>query len=133
MGEHRAPSATLEAGMHALRDSARTEVGQGAHVSISIDDPGALVSVEGRLAAATVADLRAALVAAADTGCGDLVLDLAGVEIIDASGLGVLVGAHRLAERRQRRLVLRNVPERIERLLAATRLNRILAVEAAVG
>jgi anti-anti-sigma factor len=102
-------------------------------VSISIDDPGSLLSVEGRLAAATVADLRAALVTAADSGTGDLVLDLGGVEIIDASGLGVLVGGHRLAERRQRRLVLRNVPERIDRLLTATRLNRILAVEPAPG
>jgi anti-anti-sigma factor len=92
-----------------------------------------VVSVEGRLAAATVADLRVALAAVADSGSGDLVLDIGGVEIIDASGLGVLLGAHRLAERRERRLVLRNVPERIERLLAATRLNRILAVEPAVG
>jgi len=106
---------------------------QDARVGISVDDPGALVSVEGSLAAATVADLRAVLLAAADAGTGDLVLDIGGVEIIDASGLGVLVGAHRLAERRERRLVLRNVPDRIERLLAATRLNRILAVEPATG
>jgi anti-anti-sigma factor len=119
--------------MQAVRDSARRETSQDARVSISIDDPGALVSVEGSLAASTVADLRAALVTAASAGTGDLVLDLSGVEIIDASGLGVLVGAHRLAERRERRLVLRNVPGRVERLLAATRLNRILAVEAAAG
>lgn len=119
--------------MAAVREFARPDTAPEAHVSISVDDPGALVSVEGRLAAATVADLRAALVAAADNGSGDLVLDIGGVEIIDASGLGVLVGAHRLAERRERRLVLRNVPARIERLLVATRLNRILVVEPAVG
>jgi anti-anti-sigma factor len=119
--------------MLAERDSARRDTDPDVNVSISVDDPGALVCVEGRLAAATVADLRAVLLTAADSGTGDLVLDLGGVEIIDASGLGVLVGAHRLAERRERRLVLRNVPDRIERLLAATRLNRILAVEPAVG
>jgi anti-anti-sigma factor len=61
------------------------------------------------------------------------VVDLAGVEIVDASGLGVLVGAHRLASRRERRLVLRHVPQRVERLLAATRLNRVLAIEPAAG
>jgi anti-anti-sigma factor len=104
-----------------------------AHISISVDAPGSLVSVSGRLAAATVADLRAVLVAAADHGEGDLVVDLAGVEIVDASGLGVLVGAHRLASRRERRLVLRHVPPRVERLLAATRLNRVLAIEPAAG
>jgi anti-anti-sigma factor len=104
-----------------------------AQAAISIDDPGALVSVEGSLTAATVADLRATLVAVADNGRGDLVLDVGGVRRIDASGLGVLVGGHRLAERRERRLVLRNVPERIERLLAATRLNRILTMERVLG
>lgn len=115
--------------MQAVRDSAIRDSGDLAHVAISVDDPGTLVSVEGRLSAATVAELRAVLVAVADSGAGDLVVDLGGVEIVDASGLGVLVGAHRLAERRERRLVLRNVPRRIERLLAATRLNRVLAVE----
>jgi anti-anti-sigma factor len=100
------------------------------HVSISVDDPGLLVCVTGRLSAATVAELRAVVGAAAESGSGDLVLDLEGAEIVDASGLGVLVGAHRLAERRERRLVLRHVPQQIDRLLAATRLNRVLTVEA---
>jgi anti-sigma B factor antagonist len=100
-------------------------------VSISVDAPGRLVSVSGPLSAATVAELRTALSAAAENGSGDLVLDLAGAEIVDASGLGVLVGAHRIAERRERRLVLRNVPQQIDRLLAASRLNRVLTVEPA--
>jgi anti-sigma B factor antagonist len=114
--------------MQALRAPARTSQSV-ARVSISIDAPGALVSVSGRLAASTVAELRTVLLAAAECGSGDLVVDLADVEIVDASGLGVLVGAHRLAARRERRLVLRNVPQRIERLLVATRLNRVLTVE----
>jgi anti-anti-sigma factor len=100
-----------------------------APVVISIDAPGMLVSVSGRLAAGTVPDVRLVLMAAADSGTGDLVVDLSGVERIDASGLGMLVGAHRLALRRERRLVLRDVPPRIERLLAATRLNRVLTIE----
>lgn len=122
--------------MQAVRGPAgepRVDPAADTCVVISIDDPGSLVLVEGRLSAATVSELRAALVAAADNGDGDLTLDLGGVEIVDASGLGVLVGAHRLAERRGRRLVLRNVPGRIVRLLAATRLNRILAIEPATG
>ncbi|HEX3706738.1 MAG TPA: STAS domain-containing protein [Mycobacteriales bacterium] len=109
-------------------DGARSET-SFAHVTISIDSPGTLVSVSGRLAASTVAELRAVLVAAADSGCGDLVLDLDGAEIVDASGLGVLIGAHRVAARRERRLVLRRVPARVERLLIATRLNRVLTLE----
>jgi anti-sigma B factor antagonist len=103
--------------------------GQGPDLAITIDVPGGTLSLSGRLSARTVADVRAALVAAIDHGSGDLVVDISGVDLVDASGLGVLVGAHRLAMRSERRLVLRGVPERIERLLAVTRLNRVLSVE----
>ena len=88
-----------------------------------------VVHVEGRLDVHTVADARRALQQAVDGGSGDLVIDLAGVEVADASGLGVLVGAHRRAGRAGRRVVLRDVPPQLTRLLAATRLNRILPVE----
>jgi len=99
---------------------------------ISLVEPGALLSLRGRLSARTVADVRAALVAAIADGSGDLIVDIAGVQLVDASGLGVLVGAHRLALRSERRLVLRDVPERVERLLALTHLNRVLSVETPV-
>ena len=98
-------------------------------IEIDVESPGTVVSLSGRLSAATVADVRAVLVAALECGNGDLVVDLHGVELVDASGLGVLVGAHRLASRIDRRLVLRSVPPRIERLLAATHLNRVLAID----
>jgi anti-anti-sigma factor len=100
-----------------------------AHIEISIDEPGESVSVSGRLAASTVAEVRQVLMSAAEHGTGDLVVDLGGIERIDASGLGMLIGAHRLAMRRERRLVLRNVPAGIERLLVATRLHRVLAID----
>jgi anti-sigma B factor antagonist len=97
---------------------------------ITIVVPGNSVMLSGRLCAATVAEVRLALGDAMDAGVGDLVVDLGGVEMGDATGLGVLVGTHRRALREDRRLVLRDVPARIERLLAVTRLHRVLAVEA---
>lgn len=102
-------------------------------LAISIEIPGGTISLTGRLAARTVAEVRAALVTAISAGTGDLVVDIAAVDLVDASGLGVLVGAHRLALREERRLVLRNVPPRIERLLAVTHLNRVLTVEQVVS
>jgi anti-sigma B factor antagonist len=102
---------------------------QSPDLQISIDIPGSRVSLSGPLSARTVAEVRSALVAAIACGDGDLVVDLAEVQLIDASGLGVLVGAHRLARRSERRLVLRRVPSRVERLLAITHLNRVLTVE----
>jgi anti-sigma B factor antagonist len=106
---------------------------QRPDLSISIEEPGALLALSGRLSAATVADVRAALTAAMAGGRGDLVVDIERVELVDASGLGVLVGAHRLAMRCERRLVLRAVPARIERLLAITHLNRVLTLEEVVA
>lgn len=98
-------------------------------MEIHVVRPGSSVALAGRLGAATVADVRAALSAAIDAGAGDLVVDLGSVDLVDATGLGVLVGAHRRADRAGRRLVLRAVPERIERLLLITRLHRVLVVE----
>ena len=89
--------------------------------------------LRGRLDVHTVADVRLLLHEAIDDGEGDLVLDLGEVDVADATALGVLVGAHRRAGRRGRRLVLRNVPPRLARMLIATRLYRILHIEYPVG
>lgn len=93
----------------------------------------AVLAVEGRLDVRTAADARARLHQAVDGGTGDLVLDLGGLEFWDATGLGVIMGTHRRAGRLGRRLVLRSVPPQLQRLLVATRLHRILAVEGVVA
>lgn len=92
------------------------------------ETPGRLVVLTGRLDASTVAEARAVLHAALDAGAGELVVDLREVGLLDATGLGMLVAAHRRAEGQQRRLVLSNVPPRITRLLQRTRLHRVLHV-----
>jgi anti-anti-sigma factor len=94
--------------------------------------------VVGRLDVTTAADLRAHLLAVLDAGAAerleasengdDLVVDLSGVDTVDMVGVGLLVGVHRQAQRRGRRLVLTGVPPRVMRLLTATRLRRVLAV-----
>ncbi|MFF5211343.1 STAS domain-containing protein [Streptosporangium sp. NPDC000396] len=88
-----------------------------------------VVSVGNRLDVGTVAGVRPRLHDAVDSGDGDLIVDLSGLEMIDATGLGVLVGTHRRALGAGRRLILRGVPPRIMRVLAVTRLNRVLTVE----
>lgn len=88
--------------------------------------PGQLLVLQGRLDVAAAADVRLALDEAVAAGSGDLVLDLAGVEAVDPTGLGVLVGAHRKAGRSGRTLVLRDVSPAAARLLRRTRLDRVL-------
>lgn len=87
------------------------------------------IVLSGRLDSRTAADVRSEVHGAIDAGAGDLVLDLNDVDHVDATGLGLLVSAHRRADRRGRRLVLRGVPPSLNRLLMVTRLERILAIE----
>ncbi|MER6830515.1 STAS domain-containing protein [Streptosporangium sp. NPDC000563] len=92
-----------------------------------------VVGVGNRLDVGTVARVRPRLHEAVDSGRGDLIVDLSGLEMIDATGLGVLVGTHRRAVSAERRLILRRVPPRVMRVLAVTRLNRVLTVELPVA
>jgi len=87
---------------------------------------GAELSVTGELNVHTVADVRLALGQAIDSGVGDLVLHLGEAEIGDATGLGVIVGAHHRALRADRRLVLADASLRLERLMRATGLHRVI-------
>lgn len=90
---------------------------------------GCEIALEGSLDVRSVSDVRAALHAAIDAGTGDLVVDVSGVEAVDATGLGVLVGADRRAKLAGRRVVLRDAGPRLLRILRATRLHRVLTVE----
>jgi anti-anti-sigma factor len=91
-------------------------------------EPGQLVQLAGRLDVHTAADVRLALADAVELGEGDLVIDLASLEGVDATGLGVHVGAHRRAGRAGRTLVLRDVTPPVHRVLFLTRLNRVLTL-----
>jgi anti-sigma B factor antagonist len=90
-------------------------------LEIDVIKPGERLRLAGRLDARRAAQARAALHEAVDGGDGELVLDLGGLEIWDGTGLGVLVGAGRRAQRAQRRLVLTDVQPRELRLLRVAR------------
>lgn len=90
---------------------------------------GQVVILRGRFDTTGAARAREALEAALAAGGGPLYVDVSSVEVIDLVGLGVLVGAHRRAERAGRRLVLRDVPPGMVRALRLTRLDRIVATE----
>lgn len=90
---------------------------------------GERVVLSGRLDARGAAPARDALHAALAAGSGRLVVDLSRVELLDATGLGVLVGAHRRARLDGRELVLSDAPPRVARLLSLTRVDRVITVE----
>ena len=97
-------------------------------IGVIRDASGTVVGLTGKLDVHTAADVRNALVDAVAAGSGELVLDLSALEAVDATGLGVLVGAHRRAQRAGRTLVLVDVQVPVARLLLVTRLDRVLAI-----
>ncbi|MBE3075322.1 MAG: STAS domain-containing protein [Actinobacteria bacterium] len=99
---------------------------EGQFVRVVETSVGQEVSVSGRLDVNTVAEVRRALHDILDQGVGDLLVHLAEAEVHDATGLGVIVGVHHRARRVGRRLVLVDVSPRLDRLLRASRLHRVL-------
>jgi anti-sigma B factor antagonist len=87
------------------------------------------VAMPARIDVASSSTVRAALNDALDAREGDLVIDLRGVEVVDAAGLGVLVGVRRRADAAGRVVVLRHTPPRVQRLLNATHLTRLFVLD----
>jgi anti-sigma B factor antagonist len=87
------------------------------------------LALSGRIDVHNAADIRDAIHAALDAGTGDLYLDVSEVDLVDPTGLGVLVGAHRRARQLDRRIVLTKAGPNFLRILRMTRLHKVLAVE----
>jgi anti-anti-sigma factor len=88
------------------------------------------VSLPSRVDATTSGDVRYALQVALDSIAeGDLMVDASAVVSLDVAGLGVLVASHRKARQRGVRLVICDPKPRVLRILAVTRLHRVLHVD----
>jgi anti-sigma B factor antagonist len=83
-----------------------------------------------RLDATTAAQVRDAMSLAVDgTPAVDVLVDVSAVRVIDGVGLGLLLAAHRSCRKAGRRLVLVDPSPGVLRLLAVTRLHRVLHVD----
>lgn len=88
-----------------------------------------VVRLAGHLDVRSVGDVRQELNDLIDATDGDVIVDLRAVDVVDATGLGLLVAAHRRVQRLGRNLVLRQPMPPVVRILAVTRLSRVLHVE----
>lgn len=100
-----------------------------SELGIEVVRAGADLRIVGRLDARTAPVVRTALQAVIDDGVGDIRVRMRDLEIWDAGGLGVLVGAQRRARQCGRRLLLLEVSPRQMRLLRAIRLHRLLGAQ----
>jgi anti-sigma B factor antagonist len=88
-----------------------------------------VVRLAGLLDVRSVGDVRQTLNHLIDSSEGDVIVDLEAVDALDATGLGLLVATHRRTQLLGRQLVLRHPVPSVVRILAVTRLHRILHVE----
>jgi anti-anti-sigma factor len=88
------------------------------------------VTLPSRVDATTSGDVRYALQVGLDSvHDGDLSVDASAVVSLDVAGLGVLVAAHRKARQRGIRMVIWDAQPRVVRILAVTRLHRVLNLD----
>ncbi len=88
-----------------------------------------IVTLRGRLDATGAASARELLHRALDIDAPPgtpLVVDMSGVDLVDATGLGVLVGAQHRASRLGRDLTLRGLDDRFVRSLCRAGMWRVL-------
>jgi anti-anti-sigma factor len=88
-----------------------------------------VVHLTGILDVRSVGDVRQTLNQMIDSSDGDVIVDLEEVDAVDATGLGLLVATHRRTQLLGRQLVLWHPVPSVVRILAVTRLHRILNVE----
>jgi anti-sigma B factor antagonist len=95
-------------------------------------DGRAVVALRGELDVADAAGVAAALTAVA-ARARELIVDLAGLEFIDCSGLAALLLAREQARKAGGDLLLAAPQDQVLRILAVTRLTGVFAVHASVG
>ena len=86
------------------------------------------VRVRGDVDLATSPRLRSALVDLHQRGCHHLEVDLGGVEFLDSTGIGVLIGALRRARQAGGKLHLRALSPELDRLFALLGLGAVFGI-----
>jgi anti-anti-sigma factor len=99
-------------------------LGATAAIAVTADPDGsATAAVTGELDLACAHELATALCSAVDTHAAGVMLDLAEVGFFDCSALHALERAHRHAESRGRRIVLRRSSAAVDRVLELARVH----------
>jgi len=87
-----------------------------------------VLKIGGEIELSNAAQLREALMGAAEAGHAGLVVDLAGVSFIDSTGIGVLVGALKRAREHGSTFVLAGAQRRVRRVFEITGLLGVFAL-----
>ena len=93
-----------------------------------VDGPGGVVVLkpEGRLNMVAAPAVREAVASIVDGGRSKVAVDLSGVEFIDSSGLGVLIGGLKTARQAGGDLRIAGATDAVRKVLSLTNLDRVL-------
>jgi anti-sigma B factor antagonist len=98
-------------------------------VDVSEVDGQRIIRLTGDVDAYSSAQLRDRLTRLIDDGAESVVLDLAGLQFLDSTGLGVLVGAQKRLTQAGGELVLRSPRAGARRVFELTGLDQIFTIE----
>jgi anti-sigma B factor antagonist len=98
------------------------------NVSVTDDGDSTVVAVAGELDVATAPALREELYRVIDRGVTKICVDLADMDFIDSTGLGVLVGALKRVKEREGQLELRSLPPSAQRVFEITGLTQAFRI-----
>lgn len=93
-----------------------------------IEEKLAVIKVRGDVDIYTAPQLRETIHKVVDSGKSEVIVDLEGVDFIDSTGLGVLIGGLRRAREKGGELVIASPSDRVRRILEITDLRRIFRI-----
>jgi anti-sigma B factor antagonist len=113
----------------AHRDDSRAILGYlDFEVSVTAADDAAVVRISGDLDCYTAPQLRSTLVSLVDDGARHLTIDIAGSELIDSTGLSVLVGGMKRLRDHGGCMVVKSPTPATRRVFEITGLDRVLEI-----
>ena len=108
------------------------EEGTKGVMELSIDvreqGPQCVVVLAGELDMQTAPDLSDRLTGLIDGGCRDVVVDVAGLEFMDSSGLAAILGGHKALRERDGKLVLVSPNEHLIKMVRITGLDEVFEI-----
>lgn len=102
-------------------------------LNVHSDTPGfTVVTVSGEIDVYTAPKLREKLISLVETGSCQLIMDMEGVEFLDSTGLGVLVGGLKRIRAQDGWIDLVCTQHRILRIFKITGLNKVFSIHNSV-
>ncbi len=87
-----------------------------------------IYQLNGSINASNAFETKEALYGMID-GREDLIIDMSQVDLVDSTGLGVLVSVHKRLQMEDRSLILRHVSGKVRNVMKITMLDQIIGIE----